>query len=332
MNLKALARHLNVSPGTVSRVLAGKGDAIRIAKAMQRRILAAAEKLDAHPNELARSLRLKTTRTIGLLIPDISNPFFAALARQVEQEARAAGYAVLLADARESVAVEVECARTLCSRCIDGLIVAPVGGKYGHLESLRASGLPITQVDRVFDSFKATAVVIDNFKGALDAVRHLVRRGHQSIACLQGNPTSSVNFERVRGYKAGLAAAGLKFRKQWLVGGDYSPQRGQAEATRLLASSPRPTAILAMGNLLALGALKTALDQHLRIPDDFALVSFDDAPWATLISPALSVVAQPVEQLGKRAFQEMLAAIAGGKAARVNKVILPAKLIERGSS
>lgn len=332
MNFTAFAKHLNVSASTVSRVLAGRGDETRIAKATQQRILAAAEKMGVQPNELARSLRIKTTRSIGLLIPDISNSFFAMLARQVEQQARGAGYAVLLADAQESVAVEAECTRALYNRHIDGLIVAPVGGECGHLETLRVRGLPMTQVDRIFDSLKISAVVTDNFTGAQDAVRHLVKRGHQSIACLQGNPTSSVNKERVRGYKAGLAVAGIKFRKEWLVGGDYSPQRGQAEAARLLALSPRPTAILTMGNLLALGALRAAHDQLLRIPDDVALVSFDDAPWATLLSPALTVVAQPVEQLGARAFQELLAAITGGKPTRAKKVMLSARLIERGST
>lgn len=332
MNLKTLARHLNVSAGTVSRVLAGRGDDGRISKATQQRIRSAAEKLGARPNELARSLRLKTTRTIGLLIPDISNSFFATLARHVEQQARAAGYAVLLADAQESVAVEAECTRVFFNRRVDGLIVAPVGGACAHLQALSAHGMPMTQLDRVFDSLKVTAVVTDNFMAAQDAVRHLLHRGHRGIACLQGNPSSSVNRERVRGYRAGLAAADVTFRRKWLVGDDYSPQRGQMEAARLLSAPTRPTAILAMGNLLGLGALKAAQERQLRIPDDLALVSFDDAPWATLLSPALTTVTQPVEQLGVRAFQELLAAMTGRKPVRAKRIVLPAQLIRRGSS
>lgn len=332
MNIKDLALHLNVSVGTVSRVLAGRGDEVRIAKTTQRRILAAAETMGVQPNELARSLRLKVTRTIGLLIPDISNPFFAAFARQVEQQARAAGYAVLLADAQESVEVEAECARVLFNRRIDGLIVAPVGGECSHLETLRTRGLPMTQVDRIFDSLKVTSVVTDNFHAAQNAVRHLVKRGHRDIACLQGKPTSSANMERVRGYRTAIAAAGFKFRKDWLVGEDYSPQNGQIVAARLLSMSPRPTAILAMGNLLALGTLKAAQEQHLKIPNDLALVSFDDAPWATLLSPTLTTVAQPVEKMGEQAFQELLAAITAQKPPRAKKIVLYARLIERGSS
>lgn len=331
-DLSTLAARLGFSPTTVSRVLSGQAERFRISTATRDKILKEAKRSGLLINELARSLRLKTTRTIGLLIPDISNPFFAAFARQVEQQARAAGYAVLLADAQESVPVEAECVQVLCSRRIDGLIIAPVGGECAHLEILQTRGLPMTQVDRVFDSLKVTAVVTDNFEAAQNAVRHLVKRGHRDIACLQGKPTSSVNLERVRGYKVALAAAGIKFRAEWLGGEDYSAQRGQIEAMRLLSLSPRPTAILAMGNLLALGALKAAQEQQLRIPADLALVSFDDAPWATLLSPALTTVAQPVEKLGERAFQELLATIADGTPSRAKKIVLPAQLIERSSS
>ncbi len=331
MNLKSLAQHLNLSASTVSRVLAGRGDEIRIAKKTQNRILSAARALDARPNELARSLRVQRSRAIGLLIPDVSNPFFASLARSVEEHARKAGYAVLLADARESVAEEQECVRLLSNRGIDGLIVAPVGGPCGHLEALHANGLPMIQVDRIAASLDVTSVSAGNFKGSQNAVRHLVKRGHRTIACLQGKPTNSANAERVSGYRTALSNSGIKFRKEWLAGGDYSPEIGQTGTARLLGLSPRPTAILALGNLLGLGALVTIRNRKLKIPDDMALVAFDDAPWAPLLSPSLSVVRQPVEELGLRACRELLSALAGpvrsGK-----KIVLRTRLIVRDSS
>lgn len=332
MDLKTLSQRVGLSPGTVSRILSGKGDQFRISKTTQERVLRAAKKLGVQPNQLARSLRLKTTRTIGLLIPDISNSFFSELARHIGKQARAAGYSVLLADAEESTAVEAECAKVLYSRRIDGLIVAPVGGEAAHLIQLRAQGLPITQVDRVFASLKATSITTDNTAGVQEAVRHLVQRGRRRIACLQGEPNSSVNIARVRGYKAGLAAAGIPFRADWLVGNSYLPPSDWTEVKQLLETRDRPEAILALGNILALTALRIAQEMELTIPQDLAVVSFDDAPWAPLTMPSLTTIAQPVAELGVRAFQELLVAMARRKSSEAKQIVLPARLIVRHSS
>lgn len=332
MNLKSLANHLGLSTSTVSRVLAGRGDEIRIAKSTQARILAAAAETGAEPNALARGLRVQKTRAIGLLVPDISNPFFAALARSVEEPARNAGYAVLLADARESETEEAECVRLLSQRRMDGLIVAPVGGRSEHLEALKAKGVPMVQVDRVFDSLGAPSVVADNFEGARRAVKHLVERGHRAIACLQGSSTSSANAERVRGYRAALAEANIPFRKEWLTGDEYSTGSGMRGAGCLLALERRPTAILAMGNLLALGALEAIRRRKLVVPGDVALVTFDDAPWAPLLQPSLSVVLQPVEEMGRRAARELLSSLAGAPVRPAKKIVLRTRLIVRDSS
>jgi len=332
MNLKALAQHLGISASTVSRVLAGRGDEFRIAKATQKRIHDGAEAMSARPDELARSLRLQSSRTLGLLIPDISNPFFAALARAVERRARAQGYTVLLADSQESVEVEAECVRMLLDRRIDGLILAPVGGESAHLEVLTASKLPLTQVDRVFASLKAASVVSDNFSGARDAVRHLVKLGHRRIACLQGKEDSSVITERVRGYRAGLAEAGIRFRADHLVGGEHSQSIARDHTLRLLGLQPRPTAILALSNLLALGCLEAVRERQLLVPTDLSVIAFDEQPWASLLSPPLTTLAQPVEEMGTAAVDSLLAQIKpASKKPRTTTVVLPIRLLQRGS-
>ncbi len=331
MNLKAFALHLGMSASTVSRVLAGRGDEFRIAKVTQRRILEEASALGVRPNELARSLRLQSTRTLGLLIPDISNPFFAALARVVERQARAQGYTVLLADSQESVDVEAECLRTLVDRRIDGLIVAPVGGEAEHLQSIAAQ-LPLTQVDRVFASLKSASVLADNYSGAREAVGYLVKRGHRHIACLQGKEDSSVIAERVRGYRAGLAEAGIRFRKEWLVGGEHSQVVARQQTLKLLHASLRPTAILALSNLLGVGVLEAVREKQLNIPDDLSLITFDEQPWASLLSPPLMTIAQPVEAMGVAAVDSLLAQIRPQKRKpKSSRVVLPVRLIERGS-
>lgn len=332
MNLKDLAQHLGFSASTVSRVLAGLGDEFRIAKDTQRRILDEAAAMGVRPDELARSLRLQSTRTLGLLIPDISNPFFATLARAVERQARTHGYTVLLADSQESVEVESECIRMLLDRRIDGLILAPVGGDPAHLQPLVASKLPLTQVDRVFPSLKSASVVADNFAGARDAVRELVKLGHRRIACLQGREDSSVIAERVRGYRAGLTEAGLRFEKKLLVGGEHSQSVAREQALRLLDLQTRPTAIIALSNLLALGALEAVRERQLAIPAELSLITFDEQPWASLLSPPLTTIAQPVEEMGRVAVDSLLAQIKPGlKTSRKRLTTLPVRFISRAS-
>lgn len=332
MNLKSLAQHLGISASTVSRVMAGRGDEFRIAKETQKHILDEAAAMGVRPDELARSLRLQSTRTLGLVIPDISNPFFAALARAVERRARALGYTVLLADSQESAEVEAECIRMLLDRRIDGLILAPVGGDSAHLGPLIASKLPLTQVDRVFTALKTAAVVADNFAGAREAVRRLVKLGHKRIACLQGREDSSVIAERVRGYCAGLEEAGLRFEKKFLVGGEHSLAIAREHTLKLLDLRPRPTAILALSNQLALGALEAVRERGLVIPDNLSLIAFDEQPWASLLSPPLTTLAQPVEEMGTVAVDRLCAQIKpGGQASRKLLTTLPVRLIERAS-
>lgn len=333
MNLKTLASHLGISPSTVSRVLSGRGDAFRISKATQEKILSKARSLGVRANEVARSLRLSTSHTIGLIIPDISNPFFASLARAVERQARKRGYTVLLADSQESVTGETECVRMLTDRQIDGLILAPVGGQANHLKSLLPSMLPVVQVDRALPQFHAPSVVADNFSGARDAIRFLVARGHRRIACVQGSEDSSVIAERVRGYREGLKEAGIRFRKGWLAGGEHSMQVARDATLSLLLDSAAPTALLALSNLLALGALQAAQEAGVRVPDQLSLITFDEQPWASLLSPPLMTIAQPVENMGVTAVELLLAMVEepGKRASRPKVVTLPVSLIERAS-
>jgi LacI family transcriptional regulator len=332
MNLTAFASHLGLSPSTVSRVLSGRGGEFRISAATQRRILEAASNLGVRPNELARSLRLQSSHTIGLVIPDISNPFFAALARAVEHQARMKGYTVLLADSQESLEEEERSVTMLVDRRIDGLLLAPVGGSAERLRQVIPKGLPLVQVDRVIDQIKTASVMADNFAGARDAVRFLVKHGHRRIACLQGKADSSVIAERVRGYRAGLAEAGIRFHKSWLAGGEHSLQIARTEGLRLLTASPTPTAVLALSNLLALGMIEAARSHGAAIPDALSLITFDEQPWAALLSPPLMTIAQPVEDMGRAAANELLTQMEGGsKSHRTRRIVLPVKLHVRES-
>jgi len=330
--LKQLAERTGLSVSTVSRILNGKAESARISPATSQRVLEEARKQGIVINTVARGLRLRTTQTLGLLIPDISNPFFAALARQVERASRARNFSVLLGDSEEDAEIEGHNARLMQSRQVDALIVAPVGGRHEHLRSLAAS-LPLILVDRVLPQLDVPSVSADNATGAALAVEHLVAAGHRRIGCIQGLPASSANAARVGGFRAAIAAAGLDLPEGWIVGDDYSIGSAQAAARRLLSADQRPTAIVALGNLLALGVLHAARELGLSVPQDLSLIGFDDQPWVEWISPPLTTVVQPVESLGSTAmalcFERLDQPRDPDQPAR--QVVLPMSLVVRQS-
>lgn len=333
MGLKQLADRTGFSVSTISRVLNGKAGSARISAATQERILLEAGKQGIVLNEIARGLRLRTTRTLGLIIPDISNPFFAGLARQVEHASRSRDHSVLLCDSEESTEVEARNVQLMKQRRVDGLIVAPVGGRQDHLEPLVAT-TPLVLVDRLLLDLKVPGVAADNAAGAELAVRHLIKAGHRRIGCVQGLPASSTNAERLRGFRQAASDGGLRIPDDWIVGSDYTHGTAREAAGRLLSAPPsrRPTAIVALGNLLALGVLHAARDLDLSVPEQLSLVGFDEQPWSEWISPPLTTIAQPMEALGASAmnlFFDLLAEFP--EKTEPTTLILPMSLIERKS-
>ena len=333
-NLSALAASLKLSPSTVSRVLSGQAERFRISPATRERVLAEAAKSGLVVNAVARGLRLRTTQTLGLVIPDVSNPFFAALARQIEHQARARGYSVLLADSQESVEVEAEAVRLMGGRRVDGLILAPVGTASRAALAPLATALPVVLVDRVLPGFAGPSVTADNFAGARDATRLLLARGHRRIGCLQGRPDSSVQEERLRGHQAALAEAGIALDPALLRGGLHAPDAGRSGIEAWFgARGVAPTAVLAFGNLLALGALQALRRLGLGVPEEVSLIAFDDQPWTELTAPPLTTVAQPVEALAEVAMQRLFERLQAGTepAPGASSEVLPVYLIERES-
>jgi LacI family transcriptional regulator len=330
-SLKSLAASLGLSAATVSRVLSGQAERYRISAATRDRILATAQTSGLVVNHLARSLRLQRTLTVGLVIPDIANPFFALLAREIERSARRHGYSVLIADSEEDPAVEAQALALMLSRRVDGLILAPVGTR-GPSVTLRALGQrPCVLVDRLLPELRLPAITSDHRRGAELAVAHLLGRGHRRIACVQGNPGTFANDERIAGWRAAMARAGLPCGAELVFGSGYSIAAGFAAACALLHGRERPSAVLALGNLLALGVLQAVRQERLTIPDDLSLVAFDDQPWASVMSPPLTIVAQPIEELGRQVLELLLERIATRGEAPPTRRTLPVRLIERDS-
>lgn len=330
--LKQLAARTGLSVSTVSRILNGKAESARISPATSQRVLEEARKQGIILNTVARGLRLRTTQTVGLLIPDISNPFFAALARQVERASRARNFSVLLGDSEEDSEIEAHNARLMQSRQVDALVVAPVGDRHQHLQAL-ATTLPLILVDRILPQLAVPSVSADNATGAALAVDHLRQAGHRRIGCIQGHPASSANAARVSGFREAMSSAALDLPHGWISGDDYSIESAQKAAHRLLSGRDRPTAIVAQGNLLALGVLHAARELGISVPQDLSLIGFDDQPWVEWISPPLTTIVQPVEKLGSTAMELCFQRLdqSTTTAEPPTQIVLPMTLVSRQS-
>lgn len=332
MDLKQFAARLRLSPTTVSRVLSGRAAEHRISAETQARVHAAAAKIPLSINHQARSLRLQSTRAIGLIVPDISNPWFAAFAQQVEKAVRARGYSVLLADSREEESLEIESISLMRNHRVDGFIIAPVRGQGEHLVRMARERNRFVLVDRAAPDEGVSSVVLDNAGAAQAAVQLLADAGHRRIGCIRGRPESYVDRERVRGFRAGLRKLSASDTAALIAGEDYGVESGRAATRNLFAQARPPTALVALSNLLALGALEALDELGRRIPDDVSIVSFDEQPWAAHLSPPLTTIAQPVRELGDLATQLLFEQIEARRRTIVpRRVVLPYSIKERGS-
>ncbi|HEY3321806.1 MAG TPA: LacI family DNA-binding transcriptional regulator [Planctomycetota bacterium] len=336
--LKSIAEQLGVSTTAVSHVLNGNARLYRISRQTEENVQALASKLSFAPNQLARSLRLSRSQSIGLVVPDISNPFFASTARGVEDQARQRGFSVLLCDTQDNTDVEKQVLRLLESRNVDGLVVLPVGQSCEHLLRYEDGRTPLVVVDRFFPTLKVASVTSDNYAGARDAVEHLISRGHRVIGGLQGLPGTLPNEDRLRGYRDALARHRLKHDAALIAGEDFGERSGYTHALRLLKARPDITAILTLSSPICLGAFRAMAELKLKVPEDVSIVCFDDPPYAPFFATALTTVAQQNEEMGRRAAKMLFERIergggaglrAGGRKGEI--VQLPTKLIERQS-
>jgi LacI family transcriptional regulator len=301
VSLRDVAARAGTSVPTASRVLNDLGGRYRISTKTQDRVRRAAAELRFSPNLVARSLRLGTTRTIGLVMPDIANPFFAAIARTVSNEAHGRGFAVLLADTANDTQREIELLDVLAMRQPDGLVVVPVGQDGKHLRRFESSATPIVLVDRSFPDLRLPSVVSDNRRGAAAAVDFLISRGHRRIACLRGLTGTLPDTERLQGYRDSLTRHGIRFDSRLVTGAGFGLEEGRRGTQALIDAGVRFTAIFAFSNLLGLGALETLRQASLDVPGDVSLVSFDEQPYSAALSVPMTTVRQDPAEIGRRA-------------------------------
>ena len=325
-----VARVANVWIATVSHVINGT----RFVSAERvERVRAAMDELGYTTDATARSLRVGRTDTLGLVIPDNSNPFFAALARGIEEAGFEAGYTTILANSNERPDREHRYVSTLVSKRVDGLILSPSRGDHRTLTRLlRNARMPIVVVDREVDLPNADVVLYDNEGGSYEAARHLLELGHTSIGCVAGPADATSAAERVKGFRRAIAAARLELPEHAVVEADFHFSGGREATARLLNTNERFTALVAGNDLMAAGAIRELHERGLSVPRDVSVIGFDDAPLAEMISPALTTMRQPLQEMAHTAVSLLLGRIAGSDGAAATRHVLPTSLVVREST
>jgi LacI family transcriptional regulator len=325
ITLADVAKAAGTSASTASRALSGRG---YVASDVRKRLLAAADRLGYVPNLSARTLKQRTSRVVGVVVSDLSNPFYAALAAGIEQTLRAANYQMLLLGDNSDAAQELTGARTFLSMRAPGVIMTPASSTAADL--LVARGIPVVEVDRRLASTSCDAVVIDNEQGARQAVEHLLRQGHERVGLLMARTTWTTDAGRLIGYRAALANAGLRIDRR-LVAKIATHAADVTARIEALLDEGQPTAIFAANNQLAEQAWRVLRRRNLSIPRDISLVAFDDVPWMGMVQPAITAVAQPTFEMGRRAALLLLRRLEDPTCGRTVEVLEP-KLIIRGST
>ena len=302
--IRDVARLAGVSVATVSHVINGTRP---VAPETAARVWKAIKELDYHPNAVARSLRTRTTHAIGVVVSDITNPFFATLVRGAEDAALEAGYSIIVCNSDEDLQKEDLYVNMLRRRRMDGLLIAPVrDGASPAVRELAQSGITFVFVDRKAKGIEADAVLSDNVRGAYLATKHLIERGHERIGIILGIKGATTTEERFRGYRKALEEHDLAVDERLVVYGGYRADGGQEALSGLLSLPDRPSAVFSTNNLMTLGALRELRQRCIKIPGEMAIVGFDELEWAELVEPPLTVVSQRPYEIGYRAVKLLL--------------------------
>ena len=327
--IRDVARLAGVSLATVSNVL---NQTRPVAADTAARVMRAVEALRYAPHAAARSMRRRGSGLIGLILADITNPFFTALVHAVERAASTAGYSVLLCNSDEDLQREQQHLELLRTQRVDGIILAATGhpsrGRAAALGQLR---VPVVLVDRAFNEFGLDAVMLDNRRAALDATRHILSFGHRRVAMLSGPVAMSTGAERLQGYREALLEAGVAYDETLVRDAGFREERAYEAARELLSAPKRPSAVFAANNLIAIGLMRAIADLQLQCPQDVSVVSIDDFAWASAFRPRLSTVAQPVADMGETAVRMLLARMRGNAPAAAQLAVMAPTLMARDS-
>ncbi len=326
-NIREVAEKAGVSVTTVSHVV---NQTRFVAPETENRVRQAMQDLNFRPNILARSLRRGETKTIGLILPDSANPFFAESARVLEEAAFLRSYSLILCNTNGDLEKERRYTDVLLNKQVDGIIFMASGDDKKSLLELVDRQFPVVVVDRILDDLDVDAVVSDNLLSGSLATQYLIDNGHRRIGIICGPSNVNPSAQRVTGYRKSLSEAGIPHDPNLEMIGDFHPSSGYS-ATKQLLQSSRPTAIFACNDLMAIGALRAIREAGFSVPGDISLIGHDDIEIASYIQPNLTTIAQPIEQLAETAIQYLLERIEQ-PTLPPRRSVLPNHLVERQST
>ena len=326
-SMQDVADRAKVSVSTVSHVI---NETRFVSEEKRTRVFAAMKALNYHPNLLASSLRRKdkSTKTVGLLIPDSSNPFFAEILRGAEDAAFQAGYNIFLCNSDNSPEKEIQYINALASKQIDGIILVS-SGTTASLDQLSQKEIPTVVVDRELGE-TTDSVTVENALGGEIATEYLLGLGHQRIGCIMGRSTITPSAKRAQGYRQALQSARLPIDEQLTCQGSFDPQSGYQCARKLLALPDPPTAIFVCNDMMAIGAIRAANDLNYRVPDELSIIGFDNISLASYTTPPLTTIAQPSYEMGFLAAEFLSQRLEDATLPSQQKIFMPF-LVERDS-
>ena len=305
VTIKDIARSLNISISTVSRALRGMPE---IHPDTRSAVVRLAEELDYQPNQLAKNLAKSRTKTIGVIVPNLSYYFFSAMLNSIEEAALQAGYSVLVCQTNESYLREITNIQNLLRSQVEGFIISLSRDtdNYEHVERLTRKNIPLVLFDRYAESINASKVIVDNHVAAYKATEHLIENGCRRIAFLAGPAQLVLSNQRIAGYRDALTKQGLPLLDQYLLHCDFTPENAVMQTLALMNLPQPPDGVVVVSDRVAFSAMYAMQQKGIRIPDDVAIVSFNNDPLAAMFSPTLSSINQPIQEMGTEAVRLLL--------------------------
>jgi len=331
LGIKDIAEALNISKASVSVVLNGKARQYGISAKLEKEVLEFAQKINYLPSSLAIGLSTGKSKTIGMLVEDISDPFFASIARIVEKNAAAFGYRVLYGSTENDTLQALDLLKTFRSYQVEGFIIAPPPGINAYINQLISEGCPIVMFDRSIDNLRCDTILVDNFKGAYTATKHLIENGYRNIAMITILSGQDQMDERIRGYKTAMHQSNLPEVVETIAYNDHHEECSRA-IKALIQKKPQIDAFFFATNYLAIGGLAAFKELSLIVPDNIGVVVFDDNTNFELFNPSISAVAQPIEEIGQEVIRLLLMHLEGNVNMLKGNLTLQTQLKPRNSS